>query len=186
MNARLQIIEADLHATWLEALAGDAPSYQAVLTRLSGHLRLFLRRRLRDKPEDVEDLVQEILLSIHQKRHTYNPKQPLTAWVYAIARYKLIDHLRAQARHDDKNDPMDDWHDQLWMVSTDDADASKAHLTHMLSQLPDKQRLPIEHTKLEGHSVAEAALLTGQSESAVKVNIHRGLKALAKLYGGVF
>ena len=186
MNARLQIIEADLHAAWREALAGDAKCYQDVLTRLSQHLRLFLRRRLRDKPQDVEDLVQEILLSIHQKRHTYDPKQPLTAWVYAIARYKLIDPLRAQARLDHKNDPIDDWHDQLWMASTEDADASKVHLTHMLSQLPDKQRRPIEHTKLEGHTVAEAAELTGQSESAVKVNIHRGLKALAKLYGGIF
>jgi RNA polymerase sigma-70 factor (ECF subfamily) len=186
MNARLQIIEADLHAAWREALAGNARCYQDVLTRLSQHLRLFLRRRLRDKPQDVEDLVQEILLSIHQKRHTYDPNQPLTAWVYAIARYKLIDHLRAQARHDDKNDPIDDWHDQLWMASTEDANASKVHLTHMLSQLPDKQRRPIEHTKLEGHTVAEAAELTGQSESAVKVNIHRGLKALAKLYGGIF
>jgi RNA polymerase sigma-70 factor (ECF subfamily) len=186
MNARLQIIEADLHAAWREALAGNARCYQDVLTRLSQHLRLFLRRRLRDKPQDVEDLVQEILLSIHQKRHTYDPKQPLTAWIYAIARYKLIDHLRAQARHDDKNDPIDDWHDQLWMASTEDANASKVHLTHMLSQLPDKQRRPIEHTKLEGHTVAEAAELTGQSESAVKVNIHRGLKALAKLYGGIF
>lgn len=186
MNARLQIIEADLHAAWREALGGNARCYQDVLTRLSQHLRLFLRRRLRGKPQDVEDLVQEILLSIHQKRHTYDPNQPLTAWVYAIARYKLIDHLRAQARHDDKNDPIDDWHDQLWMASTEDADASKVHLTHMLSQLPDKQRRPIEHTKLEGHTVAEAAELTGQSESAVKVNVHRGLKALAKLYGGIF
>jgi RNA polymerase sigma-70 factor (ECF subfamily) len=179
----LQTLETSLHATWMQALAGHAPSYEKALSAISGHLRAFLKRRLYSRPQDVEDLVQETLFAIHQKRHTYQSDQPLTAWVYAIARYKLIDHLRAHSRRESKHDDIDDWADQLW--ANDDALASDAQrdVHQLLSELPDKQRLPIEHTKLQGLSIAESAQLTGQSEAAVKVNIHRGLKALAQKFG---
>mgnify|MGYP000588349336 CR=1 FL=1 len=179
----MQNIELELHALWMQAQTGDAASYTQLLRTLSVYLRNFLRRRLFSRHQDIEDLVQETLLAIHQKRHTYLPDQPLTAWVYAIARYKLIDHLRAHSRRESKHDDIDDWAEQLW--ANDDAQASDAQrdLHQVLSELPDKQRLPIEHTKLQGLSIAESAQLTGQSEAAVKVNIHRGLKALAQKFG---
>ena len=75
-------------------LAGDAAAYQSFLKELSAHLRSFLRRRLVSLPDDVEDIVQESLLAVHNQRHTYDPGQPVSAWVQAIARYKLVDLLR--------------------------------------------------------------------------------------------
>jgi RNA polymerase sigma-70 factor (ECF subfamily) len=123
-------------------------------------------------------LLQEILLSIHNQRHTFDPTRPLTAWVYAIARYKLIDRLRRRSRTEDLHEPVDDEMQNL--VNTDhEAAEAECDLGALLRQLPDRQRLPIQYVKIEGTSVAETASRTGMSVSAVKVGIHRGLKALA-------
>jgi RNA polymerase sigma-70 factor, ECF subfamily len=161
-------------------LAGDAPAYRACLKELSAHLRAFLRRRLVRLPDEVEDLVQETLLAIHNQRHTYDTAQPLTAWVHAIARYKLVDLLRRRAVRDALNDPLDEEMDLLSASETEASDARR-DIARLLERLPDSQRLPIVHMKLEGLSVVETARLTGLSESAVKVGVHRGLKALARM-----
>src|SRR6476659_8787886 len=87
--------ETVLRGLFLQGLAGDAVAYRAALQRLSRHLRAFLGKRVFGWPDDVEDLVQECLLAMHNQRHTYHSDQPLTAWVHAIARYKMIDLLRA-------------------------------------------------------------------------------------------
>ena len=166
----------------LRGLDGEQAAYQAFLQKLSAHLRAFLGRRLFGWPDDVEDLVQECLLAMHNKRHTYQSDQPLTAWVHAIARYKLIDLLRSKSGREALHDPLDD---DLAVFAESNTDASDARrdLTGLLETLPDRQRLPIEHVKLKGLSVTEAAALLGMSESAVKVGIHRGLKALGKRVG---
>ncbi|MGH8623173.1 MAG: sigma-70 family RNA polymerase sigma factor [Burkholderiales bacterium] len=164
----------------VRGLAGDAPAYHACLKELSAHLRAFLRRRLARLPDEVEDLVQETLLAVHNQRHTYDAGQPLTAWVHAIARYKLVDLLRRRAGRDALNDPLDDELDVLAASETEAADARR-DLTRLFERLPERQRLPIVHVKLEGLSVAEAARITGMSVSAIKVGVHRGLKALAAL-----
>ena len=121
---------------------------------------------------------------LFRSRHTYDPKQPLKPWVHAIARYKVIDLLRRRSRNEMRNDRLDD-DDQLFMTA--DAGASEAHhdLMRLLGELPDRQRLPIVYVKIEGVSVADAAKRTGMSESAVKVGIHRGLKALAAKIGNL-
>ena len=142
--------EVRLRDLLIRGLAGEETAYHAFLQALSAHLRGFLRVRLARLPDDVEDLVQETLLAVHNQRHTYDAAQPLTAWVHAIARYKLVDLLRRRAGREVLNDPLDD-------------------------------DLPIVHMKLEGLSVAETARATGMSEAAVKVGVHRGLKALAAL-----
>jgi RNA polymerase sigma-70 factor (ECF subfamily) len=162
----------------VRGLTGDASAYHVFLKELSAHLRAFLRRRLAGLPDEVEDLVQETLLAVHNQRHTYDAAQPLTAWLHAIARYKLVDLLRRRARSEARNDPLDD---SAELLATTDADGSDARrdVAKLLDTLPDRQRLPIVHMKLTGLSVAETARLTGMSESAVKVNVHRGLKALA-------
>lgn len=164
----------------VRGLAGDAPAYRACLKELSAHLRAFLRRRLARMPDEVEDLVQETLLAIHNQRHTYDTAQPLTAWVHAIARYKLVDLLRRRAVRGALNDPLDGEMDLLSASETEAADARR-DIARLLERLPDPQRLPIVHMKLEGLSVVETARLTGMSESAVKVGVHRGLKALARM-----
>lgn len=171
-------IEERLRSLLLLGLDADAQAYERFLSLLSAHLRAFLRRRLGQWPDEVEDLVQETLLAVHNQRHTYRSDMPVTAWAHAIARYKLVDWFRSHGRRGARNVPLDDT-DELF--STSDADAAQARrdLGVLLGSLPDKQRLPIQHVKLEGLSVAETAHLTGLSESAVKVGVHRGLKALA-------
>src|SRR5580698_1020722 len=96
----MQLLEERLRSLMLQSLAGDAQAYGTFLEELAARLRSYLRRRLGGLPEDVEDLLQELLLAIHNKRHTYDPTQPLTAWVQAIARYKLVDLLRRRSRTD--------------------------------------------------------------------------------------
>ena len=129
-------------------------------------------------------LVQESLLAIHNQRHTYDAEQPVTAWIHAIAKYKLIDLLRRRERRDLLTDSLDDDASQFELASPANAEAAsdaRRDLGKLLEQLPDGQRLPIVHMKLEGLSVAETARLTGMSASAVKVGVHRGLKALAAI-----
>lgn len=180
MSLVLKSLEDELHALWHRAHGGDSAAYALLLKRLSNHLRGFLKKRMYQQPSDVEDLVQETLLAIHQKRHTYQMDQPLTAWVHAIARYKWVDHWRSHGRKAKLHDHLDDWADQLWTESDTHAHDAQRDLQHLLSTLPDRQRVAIECTKLEGLSITETAQRTGQSESAVKVSIHRGLKTLAQ------
>ena len=176
--------EAALRSLFLRGLDGDATAYREFLQKLSAHLRAFLGKRLFGWPDEVEDLVQECLLAMHNQRHTYQSDQPLTAWVHAIARYKMIDLLRAKSVREDLHDPLDD-DLAVFAESATEASDAKRDLGGLLQTLPERQRLPIVHVKIEGLSVAETASLTGMSESAVKVGIHRGLKALAaRLKGG--
>ncbi len=170
--------ETRLRALLLSGMDGDAVAYRTFLSELTRHLRGYLRKRIPQLADDVEDLVQEILLAVHNGRHTYRPDEPLTAWVHAIARYKLMDFFRARARRESLQDPIDDYLD-IFAASDDEPSEARRDIGKLLDQLPDKQRLPILHVKLEGLSVAETAQLTGLSESAVKVGVHRGLKALA-------
>jgi len=174
----MQAQEERLHALFLAGLGGDERAYRVFLDALSAHLRAFLRRRLMRLPDEVEDLVQECLLAIHNQRHTYDADHALTAWVHAIARYKLIDLMRRRASLDRVTEPLDDEHD---VFSSADANAAEARrdIGKLLERLPERQRLPIVCVKLQGLSVAETARMTGMSASAVKVSVHRGLKALA-------
>jgi RNA polymerase sigma-70 factor (ECF subfamily) len=182
-QARFASSESQLRTTLIQGLGGDAGAYHDFLKVLTGHLRAYFRRRLFQRPDDVEDLVQETLLAVHNKRHTYDPDQPLTAWIHAIARYKFIDLLRAHSAREDLNDPLED---ELLLFSemTHDAFEAKKDVEKLLMQLPERQRLPIVYVKLEGLSVAETANRTGMSESAIKVGIHRGLKVLAEKMRG--
>ena len=179
----MSVCEDRLKSLLVQGLAGDATAYHAFLKELSAHLRAFLRGRLTRLPDEVEDLVQETLLAVHNQRHTYDAGQPLTAWIHAIARYKLIDFLRRRAGREALNDPLDDEIEVFAASDTEPADARR-DLAKLLERLPDRHRLPIIHMKLEGRSVVEAARLTGMSEAAVKVGVHRGLKALAAMIRG--
>lgn len=170
--------EHKLRALLVLGLSGDAAAYHDFLKALSAHLRAYFRKRLSQRMDEVEDLVQEVLIAVHNQRHTYQSDQPLTAWVHAIARYKLIDMFRVHSSRGALNDPLDDELEVFAVSDTDAADA-KRDLGKLLNTLPDKQRLPIVHVKVEGLSVVETAKLTGMSESAIKIGVHRGLKALA-------
>ena len=125
----------------------------------------------------LDDLVQEVMLAVHHKRATWDSSRPFLPWLAAIARYRWVDHLRKVYRTEE--DALEDYdapHD-----SEEDAVIARLSLERMFVQIPDKQSEAIELVKIEGLSIAEAAARSGQSESAVKVNIHRGLKKLAAL-----
>jgi RNA polymerase sigma-70 factor, ECF subfamily len=172
--------EPELKALMTASLAGDAAAHRALLGHLSGRLRAYYKGRLARigrGATEAEDLVQEALIAIHTGRHTYDPAEPFTPWMQAIARYKLVDHLR-RTRASLAEAPIDDAADV--MAQDDHAGVESAYdLQRLLARLPDKMRREIECVKIEGMSVAETASLCGVSESAVKVNVHRGLKALA-------
>jgi RNA polymerase sigma-70 factor (ECF subfamily) len=180
----LRPVEERLRTLLDRSLEGDAPSYRVFLQDLTGHLRALLRKRLHLRPHDIEDVVQEVLLAVHNGRHTWRPDEPLTAWINAIARYKLTDYLRARSRREALHEPLDDEVEIFASSDTEPADARR-DLHKLLAQLPDRQRLPIVHVKLQGLSVEETSRLTGLSESAVKVGVHRGLRALAMKIRGI-
>lgn len=171
--------EAKLRAWLLAGLNGDEAAHRAFLAEAAGLLRGFFRARLRGRPEDAEDLVQETLIALHTKRHTYDPAYPLTPWLYAIARYRLIDHIRRVKRRGEHT-AIDDL--ELGEDDPDfEASDAKRDVATLLAQLPEKQRTAIRLVKLEEKSVKEASALTGFTESDIKISIHRGLHALMRL-----
>jgi RNA polymerase sigma-70 factor (ECF subfamily) len=168
--------EAELKSLMLAALAADRAAYRLLLGHLRDRLQIFFRRRLVATSADVDDLVQETLIAIHTRRETFDRAQAFTPWVYAIARYKLVDHLRRTGRA--MTVPLE----EAEGVSIGDAGAAAdAHrdLEQALAILPERSRSLLGSVKLQGLSVAEAAAQHGMSESAVKVGIHRSLRRLA-------
>jgi RNA polymerase sigma-70 factor (ECF subfamily) len=174
--------EKELKALMLASQEGDAASHRMLLERLSRHLRAYYKRRLGHigrGAAEAEDLLQEAVLAIHVQRHTYDPAEPFTPWVHAIARYKLIDFLRRN-RASVADVPIDEANE---VTANDDhlSVESSFDLRRLLKRLPEKMGCAIEAVKIDGLSIAEAARHCRISESSVKVNIHRGLKALATL-----
>jgi RNA polymerase sigma-70 factor (ECF subfamily) len=176
--------DARLGRLFCAGRAGDEASYAQALRECAVLLRRFAAAKLQRMAPglvgDTEDVVQECLLALHLKAHTYDAGQPFEPWLYAVARYKLIDLLRRrQPGRELSLDLLAETHEFADGGESTEPQAG-ADLAVLLAQLPDKQRRPIELVKLEGRSVADAAAATGLSISAVKVGIHRGLKALGK------
>src|SRR6266851_5689886 len=174
--------EPQLRTLMLAGLDGDAAAHKALLSRLSAYLRGYFKgqlARIGRGPADAEDLVQETLIALHTRRHTYDRSQLLTPWVYAIARYRLVDYLR-RTKASLADVPIEE---ATELLADDDATAADSglDLRKLMAQLAPKTRRAIQMVKLDGLSVSEAAARSGMSESAVKVSVHRGLKALSLL-----
>ena len=165
--------EAQYRDWMLAGMAGDASAYRKLLSALTGHLRAYFTRRV--GPTAAEDLVQESLIAMHSRRATYDPALPFTAWVYGIARYKLIDEYRRERRR--AAVPLDEAPDLFAHDETQDAIAAR-DVEKLLARLPEAKRKLVRDIKLGGLSVSEAAAASGLSESAVKVTVHRALKSL--------
>lgn len=175
-------MEARLRPLMLKALDGDAAAYRLLLTELRGHLlRYFARRLAPSLAANADDLVQETLLAVHAKRMTYDRSQPLTAWVHAIARYKLIDHFR---RHKLRATLPLEEDAAIFADDVSEATTARIDVEAALGTIPEKPAALIRQVKLEGASVADAAARLGMTETAAKVSIHRGLKSLAARFGG--
>ena len=168
--------EAELKGLMLRGLDGDAGAWRVLLTELRGSLTGYFRRRMIGREADAEDLVQDCLIAIHAKRATFDRSLALSAWVFAIARYKLIDHLRRQGRT--PTAPLDD-EDSILAEHTVEDGAVRRDLGRLLSALPARQRRLIEDVRLAGFSMAEAAARNGFTEGAAKVSVHRAMKTLS-------
>ena len=172
--------EVRLRPLWLAAQSGDERAYEESLTLMAGHLRGYFRRRMPFLANDIEDLVQETLLAVHLQRGTYDAAYPVTAWLLAIARHKLVDLWRRRGRKENLHDDIEDLDALPLAEEQADVHASR-DLSLLLQALPASQRQAIELTKIEGLSIAEASDRSGLSESSIKVLVHRGLRRLSKL-----
>jgi RNA polymerase sigma-70 factor (ECF subfamily) len=156
------------------AQRGDSGCYRRLLGDLQPWLRRYFARRL--PPAVVDDAVQDTLIAIHEKRHTFDPARAFGPWLAAIARYKWIDRLRALKRM--AAEPLGD---DLATADHGSAVLSATILNQLLGGLKPAQADAIRLVKIQGFSIEEAAARTGQSTSLVKVNIHRGLARLTTM-----
>jgi RNA polymerase sigma factor (sigma-70 family) len=158
-------------ALMVAAQAGHGGAYQRLLRDISDWLRAYFERRL--PHGDVDDAVQETLLAVHRRRHTYDPHYPLGVWLAAIAKRKWIDQLRAMGRR-----PTEPLPDTLSVGDHEASVTSATVLARLLGELRPAQAQAILLVKLQGYSIEDVSRETGQSVSAVKMNIHRGLGRL--------
>jgi RNA polymerase sigma-70 factor (ECF subfamily) len=165
------------------AVDGDAASYCELLESLAAVLRETVRRgceRARIGNSEVEDIVQEILLAIHLKRHTWRREDPIGAWIFAICRNKLVDALRRRGRRAEV--AIDGLLDILPAAEAADSNMAGHDVARMLDHLGPRQREIVDSISIEGHSVRETAERLKMSEGAVRVSLHRALKALSAIY----
>jgi RNA polymerase sigma-70 factor (ECF subfamily) len=167
------------------AQAGDRRAYGCLLREILPFVRSLVRRR-HGAPDRVEDVVQEVLLTLHRVRHTYDPARPFERWLAAIVERRSIDALRRQGRTQAR-----EVHDQQAYETFADPRANKemtepdlARLGPAMAALPPRQRTALELVKLRELSLAEASKLSGQSIGSLKLGVHRGLKALRRKLGG--
>lgn len=166
-----------LAALMKKSIAGNQRAYTDLLQETSRLLRPFLAKRLKFTNE-VDDLLQEILISIHKARHTYDGNRPYTPWMYAIARFRLQDHLRAhysdQLHHSvDLSEVEDFLHEDVTETTL-----SYESIAREVGKLPEKQAEILRLMHQEGYTAKEVAEKLGMNESAVKVAAHRAYKVL--------
>lgn len=166
--------EGQLRTWMIGGLDGDAAAHASLLRALVPLLCAFYRRRMVCGQDDIEDIVQDTLIAVHTRRATYDRDRPFTAWLFAIARYKMIDQFRRAKR----TVPLEGLEEILIAEGFESASNAQIDIEGLLSTLPAKQARAIRATRLHGASVAEAAIADGIGESDVKVSVHRGLKAL--------
>lgn len=152
---------------------GDRAAYRALLGACRHWLARYFARRI--APHQIDDLIQETLVSMHRKLATWDSGRPFLPWLAAIARYRWIDMLRRQKEEVELGD-----HDAA-VGAKDEAVHARLSIDRLMTLLPPGQAQAITLVKIEGASIAEASKICGQSESLVKVNIHRGLRKLAQL-----
>ena len=170
-------------AVWMRAaMAGDAGAYRQLLASLAPRIRAVARSRCRSvgAPEsDVEDLVQEVLLTIHLKRGTWDQSRPIGPWVAAITRNRLIDVLRRRGRHIVV--PIEDVMNSL-QAEDRTPELTTRDIESLLGRLKPQQKEIVRSICLNGSSIRETAIRLQMTEGAVRVTLHRALKALAVFY----
>jgi len=180
--------QKDDRAAWSSLMAraqdGDQAAYRQLLHQITGYLRSLVAKHHRNAA-DVEDTVQDILLTVHAIRHTYDPSRPFGPWLVAIAHRRIIDRLRRQGRMRRRETPLEPKHEtfaareaNLTEIAGDDRALRQA-----IDKLPKSQRQAITLLKLNEMSLKEAAAASGISIAALKVATHRAVRSLRQILG---
>jgi RNA polymerase sigma-70 factor (ECF subfamily) len=181
------VLDAQLRELMRAAQAGDGEAYRALLNAITPRLRRIVRaRRAFLGAADVEDLVQDVLLSVHAARATYDPARPFMPWLLAIVRHRLADAARHYSRRGAREVTVEDFDVTFVDVAANSQDEGAGDLealTHAIAALPAGQRQAIQLLKLKELSLKEAAAATGSSVSALKVATHRAMTSLRRLLG---
>ncbi len=171
----------DRESRWAELLRrgnrGDGAAYGAFLTEVTPVLRRIAAARSPGLPDEIEDIVQEILIAIHTKRHTWRDTGPVTPWLYAIARYKAADAFRRRGR---PSVPVEDMAEILADDRVPDASAGR-DLGRLLTGIDARSAGIVRAIGLEGESASEVGLRFGMAEGAVRVAFHRAMQRLRRL-----
>ena len=177
--------------SWAEAMRaerrGDAAAYRRLLGEVAGVLRRIIRARLARlglNASNTEDLIQEVLIGLHTKRHSWDENRPFLPWLHAILRYKLADatrQWRREARYL-SDQPLDDWA-EIFAAPAEDPDRALVDVERHVEALPESQREVVRALALDGASVRETAQRLGRSEGAIRVTLHRALARLAAAAG---
>jgi RNA polymerase sigma-70 factor (ECF subfamily) len=180
----MAVTEQELAELMRCALAGDGKSYRQFLTAVTPKLRAGARRhlaRLGSTQADAEDIVQETLLAIHNKRQTWDPCRPIGPWLAAIARHKLIDQLRRKG--ESPSVPLEDI-EETFPASDPPPELGQRDIETMLRRLNSRQQSIVRAVSIDGTSIKDTALRLGMSEGAVRVTLHRSLRILSVMFRG--
>ncbi len=168
-------------AEWMRAASdGDTAAYDRFLREAALALRASVRRglaRVGASASETEDVVQDILIAVHLKRHTWDRTRPIGPWIAGIARYKIIDNMRRRGFRTEL--PIEDFIEILPAEAEPEAGTAR-DVTRSLAALPEGQRKVVQSIAIDGISIADTAQRLNMSEGAVRVSLHRGLGALAK------
>ena len=182
---RSRIASAERELDWsilmARAQGGDGEAYRRLLVSIAPYVRSLAARHHRDAA-DIEDTVQDALLTVHAVRQTYDPSRPFGPWLVAIARRRIVDRLRRQGRRRAREVPLEPRHETFSAVEANFADSVglAESVSAAIERLPARQREAIELTKLGQMSLKQAAAVSGISIAALKVSVHRAMKTLKK------
>jgi RNA polymerase sigma-70 factor (ECF subfamily) len=179
-----RVRELDWSILMARAQDGDANAYRRLLENITPYLRAHAARCHRN-PSDVEDAVQDILLTLHAVRRTYDPARPFGPWLTAIARRRLIDRLRRQGRRRAFETEFEPTYETLADPPANLGDMTNIHeIAAAIDRLPSRQREAVQLTKIEGLSLKEASAASGMSVAALKVATHRAIQRLRGFLSG--
>jgi RNA polymerase sigma factor (sigma-70 family) len=168
------------------AQSGDRAAYERLLREISPLIRALVRRHCSNRA-DIEEMVQDTLLTLHRVRHTYDPGRPFCPWLAAIAWRRSIDALRRRIRVSRYETPEQGVYETFSDAAANsdlEGVRSAEEVEDLLRLLPARQREALQSLKLKEMTLAEASVASGQSVAALKVNTHRALKTLRGLLEG--
>jgi len=181
---RAEATETDWSVLMARGQTGDQRSYHLLLTGITPYLRA-LAHRFGLQGADIEDAVQDVLLTVHSIRHTYDPDRPFAPWLTAVARHRILDQLRRRSRRSGRETELTEFHETSVAAETNHQEAAgeARRLRAAIAALPEGQRRALEMVKLQEMSLKEASDASGQSETALKVAVHRAVRRLRTILG---